>query len=74
VTSAVFDNNGNYVAGIERGVELRLKNENLDQWMAKGIRVPSILDVKPGTYLVRVVVRDSEGQLMATRGGSVFIP
>ena len=59
---------------VERGVELRLKNENLEQWIANAIRVPSTLNVKPGIYLVRVVVRDSEGQLMAARNGSVDIP
>jgi hypothetical protein len=53
---------------------LGLKNENLDQWMAHGIRVPSTLDAKLGNYLVRVVVRDSEGQLMAAKNGSVKMP
>jgi len=42
--------------------------------MANGVTVRSNLEVKPGTYLVRVVVRDSEGQLMAARNGSVDIP
>jgi len=74
VTSAVFDNNGNYVAGNERGVKLRLQNETPDEWMANGIRVPSTLDGKPGNYLVRLVRRDSEGQSMAARNGSVNIP
>ena len=74
VTAAVFDNNGNYVAGIQRGVELRLKDETFDKWMSSGILVRSNLDVRPGNYLVRVVVRDSEGQLMAASNGSVDIP
>jgi VWFA-related protein len=74
VVTGVFDNNGNYVAGIQRGVELRLKDETFDKWMSSGILVRSNLDVKPGNYLVRVVVRDSEGQLMAAQNGSVDIP
>jgi VWFA-related protein len=74
VTTGIFDTNGNYVAGIQRGVELRLKDETFDKWMANGIQVRSNLEVKPGTYLVRVVVRDSEGHLMAARNGSVNIP
>jgi VWFA-related protein len=74
VTTGIFDNNGNYVAGIQRGVELRLKDETFDKWMTNGVTVRSSLEVKPGTYLVRVVVRDSEGQLMAARNGSVEIP
>ncbi len=74
VTTGVFDNNGNYVAGTQRGVELRLKDETFDKWMANGITVRSNVEVKPGNYLVRVVVRDSEGQLMAARNGSISIP
>jgi hypothetical protein len=30
--------------------------------------------VKPGTYMVRLVVRDAEGQQMAAENGSLFIP
>jgi hypothetical protein len=74
VTTGIFDNNGNYVAGIQRGVELKLKDDTFDKWMSSGILVRSNLEVKPGNYLVRVVVRDSEGQLMAARNGSVNIP
>ena len=73
VTAAVFDNNGNYIAGIERGVDLQLKEETLEHWISNGIQVPAILEVKPGNYLVRVVVRDTEGQLMAAHNGSVNI-
>ena len=73
VTAAVFDTNGNYVAGIERGVDLHLKDETLERWLANGIQVPANLEVKPGTYLVRVVVRDVAGQPMASRNGSVNI-
>jgi hypothetical protein len=36
--------------------------------------VKSSFDVKPGTYLVRMVVRDAEGELMAARNGAVTIP
>jgi hypothetical protein len=53
---------------------LRLKDDTFDKWMSSGITVRSNLEVKPGNYLVRVVVRDSEGQLMAARNGSVNIP
>jgi hypothetical protein len=74
VTTGVFDTNGNYVGGIQRGVELRLKDETFDKWMSNGITVRSNVEVKPGNYLVRVVVRDAEGQLMAARNSSVNIP
>jgi hypothetical protein len=34
----------------------------------------SSFDIKPGTYLVRLVVRDAEGAQMAARNGAVSIP
>ena len=73
VTTALFDNNGNYVAGIQYGVRLNLKEANLDKWMHDGIKVQSKLEVKTGSYLVRVVVRDSDGQLMSARNASVDV-
>jgi hypothetical protein len=30
--------------------------------------------VKPGSYMIRLVVRDDEGQLMAAENGAVEIP
>jgi len=74
VTVGLFDRNGNYVSGVRRNVELRLKEETFERWMHNGITVPCNFDVKPGTYLLRLVVRDTEGQLMAARNGVVEIP
>jgi hypothetical protein len=42
--------------------------------MESGIDVPSSFDVKPGTYLVRVVVREAEGKATSTYNGWVTIP
>ena len=39
-----------------------------------GFTVKSSFDIKPGTYLVRLVVRDAEGAQMAARNGAVNIP
>jgi hypothetical protein len=36
--------------------------------------VKSSFDVKPGSYMVRLVVRDTEGQMMAAANGAVDIP
>ena len=73
VVSSVFDRNGNFVAGIERIVELRLRDQTLDS-LTSGITVKTTLDLTPGSYLVRLVVRDSEGQTMSARNGVVEIP
>lgn len=73
VVSSVFDRNGNFVTGIQRVVELRLRDQTLDS-LNSGITVKTTLDLTPGSYLVRLVVRDSEGQTMSARNGVVEIP
>jgi VWFA-related protein len=75
VVSAVFDNNGNFVTGLQKTVELRLLDATMERLkQAPPIEVTSDFDVKPGSYLVRLVVRDSEGHLMATENAAVQIP
>ncbi len=73
VVAALFDLNGNYVMGARKVIEMRLKDETL-QKLSSGITVRNSFDIKPGTYLVRLVVRDTEGQLMSAQNGSVDIP
>ncbi|MBV9401737.1 MAG: VWA domain-containing protein [Bryobacterales bacterium] len=74
IISSLFDRNGNWVAGIQKIVEMRLKDQTVENLPAGGISVRSVLDVVPGSYMVRLVVRDSEGQTMAARNGAVQIP
>jgi VWFA-related protein len=70
----VFDRNGVYVTGIQKRIEMRLKDETLEKRLDNGITVRNTIDVKPGQYSIRVVVRDAEGQLMSARNGAVQIP
>jgi hypothetical protein len=72
--TAIFDENGNFVTGGEKIVEMRLLDPTLDRLNRSGFTVKSSFDVKPGTYLVRMVVRDGEGSQMAARNGAVVIP
>lgn len=74
IVSALFDRNGNYVTASEKLVEMRLLDETLQKRLGSGITVKSSFDVKPGSYVIRLVVRDSEGQLMAASNGAVEIP
>jgi VWFA-related protein len=71
---ALFDRNGNYVKGTQKTVEIRLKDENLERWRTHGVTVNSDFDIKSGAYMIRVVVRDAEGQQMAAANGVVEIP
>jgi VWFA-related protein len=74
VLSGLFDRNGNYISGMQKVVELRLLDPTLEKVLTSGITVKSNFDVAPGSYVIRLVVRDSEGQTMAARNGVVEIP
>jgi hypothetical protein len=71
---ALFDSNGNYLKGTQKVVELRLKDENLERRRTVGVTVSTDFNVKSGPYMIRIAVRDAEGQQMATANGAVEIP
>jgi VWFA-related protein len=73
VVSVLFDRNGNYVTGMTKTVTMKLRDETLAR-LSAGITVKNSFDVKSGTYVVRLVVRDAEGQAMAAQNGAVEIP
>jgi hypothetical protein len=74
VVTGVFDNDGNFVNGAQKVVEMRLLDETLDKRLTSGISVKSNFAVHPGRYMVRMVVRDSEGQTMSAQSSLVEIP
>jgi VWFA-related protein len=74
VTSGVFDRNGNLVKGLQKTVEMKLRDQTLDTLPESGLTVKSNLDVPSGDYVVRLVVRDSEGQVMSALNSAVTIP
>jgi VWFA-related protein len=74
VMAGLFDRNGGYAGGRQIEVELHLKDENFEQWMRNGIKFGCSLDAAPGSYRVRLVVRDSEGRAMAAHNAAVEIP
>jgi len=71
--SALFNRNGNFVQGAEKVVTMHLKDETLEHKLGSGLTLKTSFDVKPGSYLVRLVVRDSEGQMMSAENGTVEI-
>ena len=72
--AGLFDHNGNYISGTQKTVNLRLLDANLERWLWSGITVPASFEVKPGAYVLRLVVRDSSGPLLAAQNGVVEIP
>jgi len=53
---------------------MHLKDETLEKKMGSGITLRTSFDVKPGNYMVRLVVRDAEAQLLSAESGAVRIP
>jgi VWFA-related protein len=74
VVGGVFDRNGNYVTGTQKVVTMRLKDQTLETMPESGITVKSTLDVASGSYVIRLVVRDSEGQVMSAQNSVLEIP
>jgi VWFA-related protein len=74
VVAGLFDRNGVYATGNQKKIEMRLKDETVEKRLDGGLTIRSSFDVKPGTYSVRLVVRDAEGQLMSAQNGAVEIP
>ncbi len=74
VVSGLFDQDGNYVSGTQKVLEMRLKDETLATRLNAGIAVRTSFNVKPGSYTVRTVVRDSEGQSLAALSAAMEIP
>ena len=70
----LFDSDGNYVKGTQKILELRLRDETLEGQLAKGFIVNNSFTAPPGTYLLRVVAHDSEGQNLTSQSSSVTIP
>jgi VWFA-related protein len=73
VVAALFDRNGSFITGNEKIVEMRLKDETLERRVESGVTLKTSFDVKPGSYLVRLVVRDTEG-LISAENGAIEIP
>jgi VWFA-related protein len=74
IATAIFDDNGNFVVGGEKTVQMKLLDTTYNRLSRSGLTLKSSYDVKPGSYMVRLVVRDGEGSQMAAHNGAVVIP
>jgi VWFA-related protein len=74
VVAALFDRNGNFISGTQRVVEMKLRDETLEKLSRSGVTVRTNFDVKPGDYVVRLVVRDSKAAQLSAENGVVEIP
>lgn len=74
VVTGLFDKNGRYLQGVSKLLTMRLKEDTLEKRVTSGITVRSDFEVTSGTYIVRLVVRDAEGQTMTAQNGALDIP
>lgn len=65
VVFGLFDHNGHFISANEKVLDMHLKDDTLANRLDSGITLKSTFDVKPGGYLVRLVVRDLGGQISA---------
>jgi hypothetical protein len=73
VVTGLFDQDGRYVNGIQRVIGMRLREQTLAKVLSSSMAVKETFDIAPGRYVVRVVVKDSEGQTMAAHNATVDI-
>jgi len=74
IVIVLFDRNGKYLDGKEKRLEFRLRDITYEKLSEKGITSKTSFDVIPGTYTIRLVVRDSEGAQLSALNRRVEIP
>ncbi len=74
VVAAIFDRDGNFVTGTQRVLSMKLRDETYQRLSHSGVTVRTSFDLKPGDYVVRLVVRDSNAAALSAENGVVEIP
>lgn len=74
VVAGLFDRNGNFLQSVSKKIDMRLKDDTLAGKLDNGIAIHTDFKTAPGRYIVRLVVRDAEGQMMAAHSDGVEIP
>lgn len=72
--AVVFDENGNYVAGQQKDLDVTVSEANLAELRTQGLSMRTIFALVPGSYMVRQVVRDSEGGHLSALSRTIVIP
>jgi hypothetical protein len=74
LVAALFDSDGNFLKGAQTNLDMRLLDQTLKRVQQGGVSMKADLDTKVGTYLLRVVVRDSESGSMSALNRVIEIP
>jgi VWFA-related protein len=71
VVCGLFDRNGGYIGGVSNTITLRLVDNVAFNRENGTVPVRTEFKVAPGAYRIRLVARDSEGEMMTAQSGSV---
>jgi VWFA-related protein len=74
LVAALFDSNGNYVDGTQKVLNFNFKDATLAEFSKTGASSEIDLDVKPGLYFLRLVVRDSNDEHISAQNATVDVP
>jgi VWFA-related protein len=74
IVAALFDRDGKMVTAIRKNVELNLLDKTYAELSRTGVTVKTDFNVKPGDYVVRLVVRDSNAGQISAENSVVEIP
>jgi VWFA-related protein len=72
--TVVFDRDGKCVVAKNKQVDLKLRDATIARLAQTGITVKTEVDLKPGTYSLRQIVRDSEAGQLSALSRTVEIP
>jgi VWFA-related protein len=71
VVCGLFDRNGSYIKGVSNTITLRLVDNVVFNRENGIVPVRAEFKIAPGAYRIRLVARDSEGEMMTAQNGSV---
>jgi len=67
VAAAAFEH-GKSVSATQETIRMRLEHKTFAKLLSSGLNLRTSFDLEPGSYTVRVVVRDSDGRMAAESG------
>jgi VWFA-related protein len=71
---AVFDRDGNLVDAKKKVIETHFRDATLEKLTRSGLGTKTGFEVRPGTYQVRVVLRESDSAQLSAQSRAVEIP
>jgi len=72
--TGVYDSDGKWVTGEEKKVDVKLSDSQLAEMKMNGVGIKNSFHLRPGKYLVREIVTDSEAHHVGAVNRTVEVP